>query len=148
MRIKTKNPRQNYIVMQALIPFHTILSFNDPEKVSFSHNVFYPFDKQIQFLSHIYAVVCNYFKFGLVQNSRVVKSSWNNPEQKGFWKTFRGQKNASNQHFLLHQQCFLPDLQMSALVNSLSPLHKIFSTISQKNAFSVLLICCQDMIWI
>ena len=65
--------------------YHTILTFNDPEKeafkkktlwekekmlvasiVSFSHNVLYPSQKEFLFLSNIYFVACKCFQFGLV----------------------------------------------------------------------------------
>ena len=60
--------------------YHTIPTFNDPEKEGFGKNCgkeenaafspfttsFLPFQKQFQVLSHIYFVVCKCFRFGLV----------------------------------------------------------------------------------
>ena len=64
--------------------YHTFKTFNDPEKeaflktlwekekmlvtsiFSFSHNVFYPSQKEFLYLSYIYCVVCKCFQFGPV----------------------------------------------------------------------------------
>ena len=72
----------NAVIQAVLTLYYTIPTFNDPlegsllktlwekEKMlvtsifSFSHNVFYPFQNNFQFLSQFYFAVCNCFQFG------------------------------------------------------------------------------------
>ena len=68
----------------SLTLYHPITHFNDPNIKSllktwwekqnifcFSHNVFYPSQKEFQFFRHIYFAICKCFQFGPVQHSVV-----------------------------------------------------------------------------